>query len=41
MNYEGNEEQDSDSHEKGRNILYVAITRAIAPVSIVLIIKRH
>ena len=29
MNYEGNEEQDSDKYEKGRNILYVAITRAI------------
>lgn len=29
MNYGENEEQVSDKYEKGRNILYVAITRAI------------
>jgi DNA helicase-2/ATP-dependent DNA helicase PcrA len=29
MNYEENEEQVSDKYERGRNILYVAVTRAI------------
>lgn len=29
MNYGENEEQVSDKYKKGRNILYVAITRAI------------
>ena len=29
MNYGENEEQASDQYEKGRNILYVAVTRAI------------
>ena len=29
MNYGENEEQVSDKYEKGRNILYVAITRTI------------